>query len=274
MKRSWRLIIHFLATAFLLICPLKCAHAEDPIYRFRAGFHLSEEHPPTAKQLKLLLNELRSLTGFAEMLTKPDGDISLGNHSLTGGGSEIARKLFTTAIDGHDSFILESRDHTATIAFAQIESLLVYTDSAGQVHHEWHIRIDFADFKELRGDKTAIASFGPGMNLLHELVHAILGYPDPLTSADPLGQCERHLNLIRADLRLPLRQHYYPRSRFAVSPESIAQIFQGEISFSRSDESSKQLREFSLTFNVDRVLDVSRRPPNLIYSDLARLSTK
>ena len=278
MKRGSEQIIGLLAAGFLLVYPSICAVAAvggDSIYRFRPGFHLSEKRPPNAKQLKLLLDELRSLTGFAEIQIKPNGDLSLETRSRIEGGSEIARRLLSAAIDSHDSFGLESSEHSDTIAFAQIESPLVYTDSDDVAHHDWCIRIDFADFKELRGDQAAIKSFGPGMNVFHELVHAILGYPDPLTANDQLGQCERHLNLIRAELGLPLRQNYFPNNRYAASPESLAKIFQGEITFVRRGDSSNQPKEYSLTFNLDRVLDVGgARPRSLIYSDTARLFRK
>ena len=272
MKRSQQQITRLVAVGLLLVCPSIWAFGEDSIYRFRPGFHLSERHPPNTKQLRLLLDELRSLTGFTEIQIKSNGDLSLGNRSIAG-GSEIARNLLAAAIDSKDSFALENSDHSATIAFAQLESTLVYRDSTNVARQDWSIRIDFADFKELRGDEAAIRSFGLGMNVLHELVHAILGYPDPVTANDELGQCERHLNLIRAELGLPLRQNYFPSNRYAASPDSISRILQAEITFARRNDSSKQA--YSLTFNLDRVFDVGgARPRSLIHSDLARLLRK
>jgi hypothetical protein len=273
MKRSRQQIMRLMAAGFLLVYPSILAFGQDSLYRFRPGFHLSEKHPPNTKQLRLLLDELRGLTGFAEIQIKSNGDLSLGNRSLIEGGSEIARNLLADAIGSKDSFALEKCDHSATIAFAQIESTLVYRDATDPVRHDWSIRIDFADFKELRGNEAVIKSFGPGMSLMHELVHAILDYPDPLTANDQLGQCERHLNLIRAELGLPLRQNYFPSTRYAASPDSIPRIFQAEITFARRNDSSKHT--YSLTFNLDRVFDVGgARPRSLVYSDLARLFRK
>jgi hypothetical protein len=243
--------------------------AQDVNYRFRSGVHLSEDHPLSAKQRNVVLNELRYLTGFTDLQIK-NTDFILSDHSSISGGSAIARGLLTAALDGPDSFTVECRDRSPAIAFAQIESTLVYRDASDRAHQDWHIRIDFADFRELRGDRAAIVSFGPGMNLLHELTHAILAYPDPLSSADPLGQCERHLNLVRADLGLLLRQHYFPRSRYAASGDSIARISQGEISFRRQHNSS----EVFLSFNLDRVIDaVAARSRTLTYLEFAQLFT-
>ena len=126
------------------------------------------------------------------------------------------------------SFFVESADHSTQVAFAQIESMLVYTDEANQRHNEWVIRIDFADFAQLRGDATALKAFNPGINMLHELTHAILKLPDPEGPNDQLGQCERYLNLMRAELGLPLRQYYFPKTRtWPASPGSLSQILQG-----------------------------------------------
>lgn len=267
--------MRLIAAGFLLVYPSISVFGQDSLYRFRPGVHLSDTNAPNAKQLRVLLDELRALTGFKGMQIKPNGDLVLGDRSLIEGGSEIARKLLAAAIDGKDSFALERRDGSATIAFAQIEPLLDYRDGTDVVRQDWSIRIDFADFKELRGDQAAIKSFGPGMNLLHELVHAILGYSDPVTANDPLGQCERHLNLIRDELGLPLRQHYFPNIRYAASPESIGKIFQGQIYFARASGSSQKSNEYSLTFKLNRVFDAgSIRPRSLVYSDHARLSRK
>jgi hypothetical protein len=123
-------------------------------------------------------------------------------------------------------------------------------------HQDWHIRIDFADFKELRGDSAAIASFNPGIAVFHELIHAILGYPDPLTLDDRLGQCERHLNRMRVELGLAEREHYFPKERPAISPESAAQIYQGSLAFGRQVGSTRKRKEFLMTFNLDRVVDL------------------
>ena len=273
MKRSRPHIICLMAAGFLLVYPSSWAFGQDSPYCFRPGFHLSEKHPPNTKQLRLLLDELRGLTGFTEIQFKSNGDLSLGNRTLIEGGSEIARALLAAVIDNKDSFALEKSDHSATIAFAQLESTVVYRDSTNIVRHDWSIRIDFADFKELRGNEAVIRSFGPGMNLMHELVHAILGYPDPLTADDQLGKCERYVNLIRAELGLLLRQNYFPSNRYAVSPESTSRILQAEITFARGNDSSNQT--YLLTFNIDRVFDVGgARPRSLIYSDLARLFRK
>ena len=108
---------------------------------------------------------------MAQFITTPN--------CLAVGGSAIARELLVKAIDSSDSFSVESANNSTQVAFAQIESTMTYTDGANPRHNEWVIRIDFADFAQLKGDADALKAFNPGMNMMHELGHAILRLPDP-----------------------------------------------------------------------------------------------
>jgi hypothetical protein len=179
------------------------------------------------------------------------------------GGSAIARELLVKAIDSSDSFSVESANDSKRIAFAQIESTTNYKNGTNPSQTEWVIRIDFADYAQLRGDAAALKAFNPGMNLMHELAHAILKLPDPEGPKDPIGECERYLNLIRAEVGLPVRQYYFPKTRLARSPASLSQILQGELKFThKADESL-------LTFDIAMVVDThSLKSKSSIPSDL------
>jgi hypothetical protein len=85
------------------------------------------------------------------------------------GGSAIARELLVQTMDNSDSFSVESANRSADVAFAQIESTMNYSDGINPRHNEWVIRIDFADFAQLRGDAIAVKALNPGMNMMHEL---------------------------------------------------------------------------------------------------------
>lgn len=253
----------------LLACSATRCLAEDSIYHFYKGVHLSQDHSLKPKQVQLLLGDLRFLTGFSDLRFDSEGNLIAGDQAPITGGSQLARDLFTLAINGGDSFTLERKDRSPAIAFAQIESVADYADGPGTRHQDWHIRIDFADFRELRGDGAAISSFSPGIAVFHELIHAVLGYQDPLDPGDRLGQCERHLNRMRVELGLAEREYYYPQKRSAVSPESAAQIYQGSLAFVRQDGSIKRRKEFVITFNLDRIVDVDRaRSVQSIQADL------
>ncbi|HXQ33408.1 MAG TPA: hypothetical protein VN843_05250, partial [Anaerolineales bacterium] len=174
-----------------------------------------------------------------------------------------------------DSFSVESANHSAQVAFAQIESTMTYSDGINPRRNEWVIRIDFADFAHLKGGATAIKAFTPGTNMMHELAHAILGLPDPQGPNDSLGQCERHLNLMRAELGLPLRQYYFPKTRLARSPASLSQILQGELNFKHQDPHSMKAEESLLTFNIELVVDPQRvTSKSSLPSDLIAMVSK
>lgn len=236
------------------LCFSTQAHAYDRRYQFHPGLRISQTKPPTDRELTGLIRELSALSGL-RLKVSEDGTIHYELPFV--GGSAIARELLVKAIDGSDSFSVESANRSQQIAFAQIESTTTYKNGTNPPQTEWVIRIDFADFAQVRGDAAAIRAFNPATNVMHELTHAILKLPDPVSSNDPIGQCERHLNLVRAELGLPLREHYLPKTRLARSPASLAQILQGEIRF------TKQAKESLLTFDLAMVVDADRLKSDL-----------
>ena len=244
------------------------AYTQDRPYRFQPGIRISRTRPPTTRQLSSLIRELAFLSGL-DLKVDLNGSIQYDHKLPALGGSAIARELLVKTIDGADSFTMESANHSSLVAFAQIESILDYTNG-NQRANEWAIRIDFADFAQLRGDTALLKAFSPGANMLHELIHAILKLPDPEQPNDRLGPCERYLNLIRAELGLPLRQNYVPKNRFVRSPESLSEIFQGELNFTDEDPNLKQPKQSLLTFNIARVVNAARLgsgtslPPDLV----------
>ena len=226
------------------------AYRRDLPYQFHPGLRISQTKPLTTQELTGLIRELSALSGL-HLKVDVDGTIRYDSKSPAVGGSAIARELLVKAIDNSDSFSVESANRSQRIAFAQIESTTNYQNGINPSQTEWVIRIDFADFAQLRGDAAAIKAFNPGMNVMHELTHAILKLPDPEGPKDPLGQCERYLNLMRAELGLPLRQYYFLKTRLARSPASLSQILQGELKF------TKKAKESLLTFDLAMVVDTN-----------------
>lgn len=250
------------------------AYTQDLPYHFHPGIRISQTKPLTTRELTGLIRELSWLSGL-DLKVDVDGAIHYDRNLPAAGGSAIARELLVKAIDSSDSFSVESAEHSTQVAFAQIESTLSYTDGANRRHNDWVIRIDFADFAQLKGDADALKAFNPGMNIMHELTHAILRLPDPEGRGDQLGECERYLNLMRAELGLPLRQHYLPKTRLARSPASLSQILQGEINFTHGDLSSKKAKQSLLTFNIAMVVDSQRvKSTSSIHSDLFAMLSK
>jgi len=269
-KRDLLKSLTLAAICLLTIFSVARAAQNDSVYRYRKGIHLSRERPLSKKELGRLINGIKSLTGFSAVKIDSNGDLTITDRSQFSGGSAIARDLFTAAIDGDESFTIESREHSAQIAFAQLDSVLRYSDGTGRSHEDWRIRIDFADFRELRGDEAAIASFDPGMAFMHELTHAVLRYRDPVDANDQLGDCERYLNRIRVELGLPVREHYYPKNRLAVVFGSLAEISQGTITFVQDDENPKKQKSFFVSFDLNKVFDLSKARPRdvVLHSEL------
>ncbi len=233
------------------------ASSRDLPYQFHPGIRISQTKSLTTRERDNLLRELSWLTGL-QLRVGAGGTIHFDRTLPAAGGSAIARELLVKTIDGSDSFYVESANYSPQVAFAQIESVTAYTNGTNRRYNEWAIRIDFADFTQLRGDATAIKAFTPGMNVMHELTHAIFGLLDPERPNDLLGECERYLNLMRAELGLPLRQYYFPKTRLARSPASLSQILQAELNFTRADLHSKKMEESLLTFDLAMVVDTRK----------------
>ena len=265
MRRMLLSLSVLVTAARLCSVPTVVATTDEPVYRFNPGLHFSRKLCLTNDERRFILSELRTITGFTDLRSDEGGNLIFSDHDYVG-GSTTARELLRAATRTSDSFTIAATNHANTVAFAQLESILRYDDGMGKKHEDWQIRIDFADFEELSGDKQALKSFGPGFGVLHELVHAVLNFPDPLTESDQLGQCERYLNLIRTELGLPQRLIYYPMRQLTVSRETQLTTFQGKLRFGWPDETDRRRKDTFLSFNLDRVCEPRFRSPSPIGS--------
>ena len=271
MKGNTHRLLPLLVTVLCWSSNWAQAATPDLPYQFHPGIRISRTKPPTPRELARLISELSWLSGL-ELKVDVDGRIHYDRKLAAVDGSEIARELLVKSIYSADSFFVEGASYSPQVAFAQIESTMSYSDGPNRRQNVWVIRIDFADFAQLKGDGATLKAFNPGMNMLHELTHAILRLPDPEGPKDQLGQCERYLNLMRAELRLPLRQYYFPKTRLAQSPASLAQILQGELNFTHGDLKAK---ESLLTFNIAMVVDTQRvKSKSSIPSDLLAMRSQ
>ena len=69
------------------------------------------------------------------------------------------------------------------------------------------VLIDFDDFRQVSGDKQARAAFDVGWAVLHEIDHVVEDSEDP--QIDVVGDCEDHINRMRRELGLPIRNSYF-----------------------------------------------------------------
>lgn len=237
--------------------PLR-ANTPNQIYEFHAGVHTSRQYPLTKRQMETLLAGLRFSTGLTEMQFDKNGRLDPGDCARVTGGSMKARHLLMAAVDSPDSFILENRYHSPTVAFAKIADVADYFDGGGQKHLVWQVSLDFFDFSLLHGDRLTLAAFDPTLTLLHELTHGVLKLKDPQDASDSLGDCERHLNLIRAELGLPERLTYLPRQQLRTGVDSDAQVVQAEFIFVQKNPHTGKQSDLYLTFDLGRVHDLGR----------------
>jgi len=241
----------------ILVClpPLRAQDAASPPADFRPGLCFSQTRPLSAKQKAALIQDLKRLTGFMEIATDEYGFLTAGNRANLVAGSATARALIEAVVDGGDSYTVESHYQSPAVAFARIRARLDYVDEKVTPRLRqglWSVEMDFHDYKQLRGEADVITAFDPSLTLLHELAHAVLRLRDSTSKADPLGDCERHINVIRRELGLPERQNYESVNTQAVSPYGTAQRVLGEIRFARIDP-GKGVKKSRLTFDVGNV---------------------
>jgi hypothetical protein len=189
----------------------------------------------------MVLDSLRHKAGFSDMHFDESGFLILGDRTRIEGGSTTARGLLIAAVDGHQAFELEAWCHWPDVAFAFLsEAESCQSHLTGAQIDVRQLRLDFADYAELRGRKEVKAAFDIGINVLHELGHGVLNLRDTTESAE-LGACEEYINRIRRELGLLERQHYIARVRSEVRPGRCT-MKRAQLAFARSSTDSDRAR--------------------------------
>lgn len=146
-----------------------------------------------------LARRLRAITGWNELSFNSDGALRTG--LSINGGSKAARDLLSRTIDGRRIILLEDASSRKDVVFCRV---VLGTLDLAEVHI---VLIDFDDFRQVSGDKQARAAFDVGWAVLHEIDHVVADSEDPLT--DVPGDCESHINRMRRELGLPIRNSYF-----------------------------------------------------------------
>lgn len=153
-----------------------------------------------------LMIRLRAITGWSELNFTDAGALQLGNTNPTT-GSMSARKLLGSAMAGDRAIVFENASSRKDVVFCRVVlgKFLKELPTDPEVHV---VLIDFDDFRQVIGDKEARAAFNVGWAVLHELDHVVQNSQDPQhdTSA---GDCEAHINKMRRELGLPVRNSYF-----------------------------------------------------------------
>jgi hypothetical protein len=153
-----------------------------------------------------LASRLRRITGWTQLTFNDDGALQINLNEITS-GSRIARELLSTALAGKHTILFEDASSRKDVVFCRVISgkLLPEILPNEDVHL---IQVDFTDFRQVIGDKQALAAFDVGWAVLHEIDHVISGSVDPVKD-DLAGDCEGHINEMRRELGLPVRNNYF-----------------------------------------------------------------
>ena len=149
--------------------------------------------------------KLRRITGWSSLGFDDEGNLLIGGDAV--GGSRIARELLIAAGQVRDVMVLEDASRRDDVVFARVVPGVWARDA--ELKPPVHIvKIDFADFKHLRGDRAARDAFDPGWALLHEVAHVVHKFDDT-ERLDDLGECERFVNSMRGECDLAERAEYF-----------------------------------------------------------------
>lgn len=160
----------------------------------------------SAAQREELASRLRKITGWTNLTFDNDGAFRTNLNEIEG-GSTIARELLSAAFTGKHTILFEDASSRKDVVFCRVVSgkLLPAIYPNEDVHV---IEIDFTDFRQVIGDKEALAAFDVGWAVLHEIDHVISNSADPVADG-VAGDCEGNINEMRRELGLPVRNNYF-----------------------------------------------------------------
>lgn len=153
-----------------------------------------------------LIARLRAITGWSELTFNRDGVLQLSS-THPNKGSASARNLLSRAVSGDRVILFEDASSRKDVVFCRVV-LGKFRRDLANVTEVYVILIDFADFRQVVGDKQARAAFDVGWAVLHEIDHVVQDSHDPLQDTSA-GDCESHINLMRRELGLPVRNSYF-----------------------------------------------------------------
>ena len=150
-----------------------------------------------------LARRLRAITGWGDLAFDSDGAMKIGNAEPRN-GSQSARNLLNRALTGKRVILFEDANSRKDVVFCSVVLGSMDQVTSSEVYV---VLIDFADFRQVTGDKQALAAFDVGWAVLHEIDHVVEDSYDP--HEDVVGDCESHINRMRRELGLPVRNSYF-----------------------------------------------------------------
>ncbi len=174
-----------------------------PIYASTNGNVVVRDNVSKANRDELA-RRLRTITGWSGLSFDTDGALRIGNAGPRE-GSKSARELIDRTLDGKRVILLEDASSRKDVVFCQVVLGRLETDPRAEVYV---VLLDFADFRQVTGDKQARAAFDVGWAVLHEIDHVVENSEDPQEDTTA-GDCEGHINVMRRELGLPVRNSYF-----------------------------------------------------------------
>lgn len=150
-----------------------------------------------------LAQRLQTITGWSNLSFNGDGALKIGD-ATAHTGSQGARDLVNRALSGKRVILFEDASSRQDVVFCRVGLGKLDAITAAEVYV---VLIDFADFRQVTGDKRARAAFDVGWAVLHEIDHVVEDSEDPQN--DVPGDCEAHINGMRRELGLPVRNSYF-----------------------------------------------------------------
>jgi hypothetical protein len=153
-----------------------------------------------------LVDRLRAITGWNDLDFNRDGALHITNTNVDA-GSKSARDLIRRAVTGERVILFEDASSRKDVIFCRV-ILGRFLGEPAVDADVYVVLIDFDDFRQVIGDKQARAAFDVGWAVLHEIDHVVQDSHDPQSDTSA-GDCEGHINKMRRELGLPVRNSYF-----------------------------------------------------------------
>ena len=192
-----------------------------------------------------LVRRLRTITGWNDLAFDATGVLRIGNADPHNGSSS-ARELLNRSLSANRVIVFEDASARKDVVFCRVVEGRI-NGPANSAAEAYVVLIDFADFRQVTGDKQALAAFDVGWAVLHEIDHITEDSQDP--EQDIPGDCEGRINRMRRELGLPVRNSYFFRILPAKNDANFLSRFV-RIGFDQEDAIPSRRRRYWLIWDA------------------------
>lgn len=195
----------YLSRKTLQVCEVLVVLVVSSIPILAANDHIIVRENVSKSNREELEQRLQTITGWNDLGFDAAGVLRIGN-SAPRTGSKSARELLNRSVSANRVILFEDASSRKDVVFCSVVETTVNATSYG-ASPVYVVLIDFADFRQVTGDKQARAAFDVGWAVLHEIDHVTEDSQDP--QQDVAGDCEGRINRMRRELGLPVRNSYF-----------------------------------------------------------------